>query len=104
MFVQPPASIISVRNTPLFRPLVDLAAVYSREIDGKMLTIAPSGWTYKRTFVLYDKETGTLWYPENDGLLGIQGVFFQRRLPKLKSNDTQWSTWVKSNPSTRLMK
>ncbi|MDX2452546.1 MAG: DUF3179 domain-containing (seleno)protein, partial [Desulfosarcina sp.] len=54
--------------------------------------------------VLYDKETGTLWYPENDGLLGIQGVFFQRRLPKLKSNDTQWSTWVKSNPSTRLMK
>ncbi|MBW1841122.1 MAG: DUF3179 domain-containing protein [Deltaproteobacteria bacterium] len=40
---------------------MDLAAVYSREIDGRKLTLAPSGWTYKNTFVLYDKETGTLW-------------------------------------------
>jgi hypothetical protein len=78
--------------------------VYSREIDGKKLTIAPSGWTYKRTFVLYDKETGTLWYPNKEGLLGIQGVFFQRRLPRLNSTDTRWSTGVKKNPSTRLMK
>ena len=78
--------------------------MYSREIDGKKLTIAPSGWTYKRTFVLYDQETGTLWYPDKDGLLGIQGKYFQRRLPRLESKDTRWSTWVKSNPSTRLMK
>ncbi|WP_372682807.1 DUF3179 domain-containing (seleno)protein [Desulfosarcina sp.] len=84
--------------------MVDLAAVYSRELDGKRLTIAPSGWTYKRTFVLYDQETGTLWYPDKDGLLGIQGKYFQRHLPRLESTDTRWSTWVKSNPSTRLMK
>jgi hypothetical protein len=38
-------------------PLVDLAAVYSREIDGRTLTLVPSGWTYERTFVLYDRET-----------------------------------------------
>jgi hypothetical protein len=78
--------------------------VYSRELDGKRLTIAPSGWTYKRTFVLNDQETGTLWYPDKDGLLGIQGKYFQRRLPRLESTDARWSTWVKSNPSTRLMK
>jgi hypothetical protein len=78
--------------------------VYSREIDGKILTLAPSGWTYKRTFVLYDKETGTLWYPKKDGLMGIQGLFFQRRLPKIGSNDTKWSKWVKKYPSTKLMK
>lgn len=78
--------------------------MYSREIDGKRLTIAPSGWTYEKTFVLYDKETGTLWYPKKDGLLGIQGDLFQKTLPKLKSEDTRWSTWVKINPSTRLMK
>ncbi|MBW1822510.1 MAG: hypothetical protein JRI92_12285, partial [Deltaproteobacteria bacterium] len=33
--------------------------MYSREIDDRLLTLAPSGWTYKNTFVLYDKETGT---------------------------------------------
>jgi hypothetical protein len=78
--------------------------VYSREIEGKILTLAPSGWTYKRTFVLYDKETGSLWYPKKDGLMGIQGVFFQRELPKVKSTDTRWSKWKKENPSTKLMK
>jgi len=83
---------------------VNLAAVYSREIDGQMLTLAPSGWTYKRTFVLYDKETGTLWYPDKKGLMGIQGVYFQRRLPEIKSKDTSWSRWKKAHPTSRLMK
>jgi hypothetical protein len=83
---------------------VDLAAVYSREIDGKTLTLAPSGWTYKRTFVLYDKETGSLWYPGRKGLEGIQGVYFGRRLPKISSADTSWREWKKKHPSTKIMK
>jgi len=65
--------------------------VYSRELDGTILTLAPSGWTYKRTFVLYDRETGTLWYPKKGGLMGIQGEYFKRWLPHVKSNDTQWA-------------
>ncbi len=36
--------------------------------------------------MLYDKETGTLWFPENNGLLGIQGVYLQDGLPQLKSS------------------
>jgi hypothetical protein len=83
---------------------VDLAAVYSRELDGKPLTLAPSGWTYKRTFVLYDKETGTLWYPYRKGLMGIQGVHFKRWLPKIRSVDTKLSEWVERHPDTKLMK
>jgi len=78
--------------------------VYSREIDGQTITIAPSGWTYKRTFVLYDKETGSLWYPKNGGLIGIQGEYFKRVLPEIESSDTRWSKWKKKHPSTRLMK
>ena len=46
-------------------------------MDGRTLTLAPSGWTYKRTFVLYDRETGSLWYPQKGGLMGIQGGVFQ---------------------------
>jgi len=60
---------------------VDLAAVYSREIDGITLTLIPSGWTYERTFVLYDRQTNSLWYPYEKGLMGIQGVYFKRWLP-----------------------
>jgi len=83
---------------------VDLAAVYSREIDGRKLTLAPSGWTYKNTFVLYDKETGTLWYPYRKGLMGIQGVYFKRWLPKIPSDDTLWRKWRKRHPGSDLLK
>jgi hypothetical protein len=82
---------------------VDLAAVYSRQIDGRNLTLVPSGWTYDSTFVLYDRETGSLWYPYKKGLMGIQGVYFKRWLPKLSSQDTKWQEWVKKHPDSRIM-
>ena len=78
--------------------------MYSRQIDGRNLTLVPSGWTYDSTFVLYDRETGSLWYPFKKGLMGIQGVYFKRWLPKLFSQDTQWQEWVKKHPDSRIMK
>jgi hypothetical protein len=78
--------------------------VYSRKIEGKTLTLAPSGWTYKNTFILYDQETGSLWYPYRKGLMGIQGEYFEKWLPKISSKDTSWRDWVKKHPNTKLMK
>ena len=78
--------------------------MYSREIDGQTLTIAPSGWTYDNIFVLYDQETGTLWYPDGDDLLGIQGVYFQRRLSRVPSQDTEWWKWEKEFPDSKILK
>lgn len=78
--------------------------MYSRQIDGQTLTLAPSGWTYGRTFVLYDRETETLWFPDDKGLLGIQGHYFQRRLPRLDSEDTSWSDWQEKHPQSLIMK
>ena len=77
--------------------------MYSREIDDRTLTLVPSGWTYERTFVLYDRETGSLWYPTKDGLLGIQGVYFKRKLPKLASDDTRWREWQVRYPDSKIM-
>jgi len=76
--------------------------VYSRQIDGRNLTLAPSGWTYNNTFVLYDKETGSLWYPNEKGLMGIQGHYFNRFLPEIKSEDTNLGQWVEKHPQTRV--
>jgi Protein of unknown function (DUF3179) len=77
--------------------------VYGREIDGRTLTLFPSGWTYRQTFVLYDKETGTLWYPDGEDLLGIQGPLVDRRLPGLRTEDTGWSDWVRRHPASRVL-
>jgi hypothetical protein len=73
-------------------------------IDGRTLTIVPSGWTYKNTFVLYDRETGTLWYPYRKGLKGIQGKYFNRRLKKLPSDDTVWRKWKRKHPVSEILK
>ena len=83
---------------------MDLAAVYSRQIGGRKLTLAPSGWTYKSTFVLYDKETGSLWYPYEGGLMSIQGQYFKQWLPIVDSEDTNWGKWVKQNLDTSVLK
>ena len=83
---------------------MDLTAVYSRQIDGRTLTLVPSGWTYKNTFVLYDRETGTLWYPYKKGLMGIQGEYFKRWLLEIPSDDTQWRKWVKKHPESKILK
>ena len=77
--------------------------MYSREIDGNTLTLVPSGWTYESTFVLYDRETGSLWYPDTNGLRSIQGHYFKRRLPELPSQDTRWQRWLKRHPDSRLL-
>jgi hypothetical protein len=78
--------------------------VYSRQIDGRELTLAPSGWTYDYTFILYDKETQTLWYPFDKGLMGIQGEYFKRWLPEIPSEDTRWDAWVQQHPHSRILR
>jgi hypothetical protein len=78
--------------------------VYSRQIDGKILTLVPSGWTYKSTFVLYDKESESLWYPYRKGLMGIQGKYFKQWLPQINSKDTTWRKWIKKHPDSRILK
>lgn len=78
--------------------------MYSRRIDGVVLTLAPSGWTYENTFVLYDKESGTLWYPHEEGLKGIQGRFFGKTLPRIHSEDTRWGDWVAKYPQSEILR
>jgi hypothetical protein len=52
---------------------------------------------------LYDKETGTLWYPYKKGLMGIQGEYFKRWLPKIPSEDTKWRDWKKRYPDSLIL-
>ena len=85
---------------------MQLTAVYSRQLDGQTLTLAASGWTYNRTFVLYDLETETLWFPvqgQNGGLTGISGPLQDRVLPVIESTRTSWSEWQELHPETKFM-
>jgi hypothetical protein len=79
--------------------------VYSREIDGEVLTLSASGWTYKNTFILYDYETESMWYHfvGQRGLTGITGKYVGRFLPELVAKRIRWNLWVKEQPDTKHM-
>ncbi|WP_367888786.1 DUF3179 domain-containing (seleno)protein [Desulfoluna spongiiphila] len=79
-----------------------MSAVYSRDVDGESLTLAPSGWTYRNTFVLYDKESGSLWYPEEKGLKAIQGHHLGKTLQEIAHEDTSWHLWQQAHPKSLL--
>ncbi len=78
--------------------------MYSREIDGQILTLSASGWTSRFTFVLYDYETESLWYhlPGTDGLTCIAGVYADRKLPELSSVFTRWNIWKADFPDSKI--
>ena len=80
--------------------------MYSREIDGEVLTLSASGWTYNNTFVLYDYETESLWYhlPGSDGLTSISGFYADRKLEEFTSVLLRWNDWVNQNPDSKFLK
>ena len=88
-----------------FWPLVNLTAVYSREIDERILTLSASGWTYDFTFVLYDYETESLWYhlPGDEGLTCISGFYADRKLKEFDSMQIRWSDWVTFYPNSKFL-
>ena len=80
----------------------------SREIDDGVLTLAPSGWTYEFTFVLYDYETESMWYPfEEQGggrrFMGISGQYAGRKLDAMSGELAPWNTWVAQHPDSKLL-
>ena len=79
--------------------------MYSREIGDSVLTLSASGWTYRNTFVLYDRETESMWYhlEGTDGLTCISGFYADQKLEELPSVRTRWNEWVIDNPNSKFL-
>jgi hypothetical protein len=80
--------------------------VYSREINGQILTISASGWTYDRLFVLYDYETESIWYqlPGTSELTCVAGPYEGQILPELVSAFEPWNRWREVFPQTKILR
>ena len=76
--------------------------MYSREIDGEILTYASVGILYEDTFVLFDEETESLWYHlEGDvAMTGISGEYSGSRTAELPFAYTTWNVWKGLHPDT----
>ena len=78
--------------------------MYSRKLDGKVLTLGASGWTYANTFVLYDHQTESIWYPIDDALVGIGGQYAGRSLEQVPMSQQSWKSWKAAHPTSKFLK
>lgn len=87
-------------------PLANLTAIYNRQIFEAALTLGASGWTYNDTFIIFDLETESLWYPlpGKSGLTCINGQYADTHLPEIASTQSRWAEWKNENPSTLYLK
>jgi hypothetical protein len=83
--------------------------VYGRTLDDDILTVAASGWTWMRTFVLWDHETGSIWFGGAgeegwDHLICVGGPLQDRRLDRHEFRRTLWRSWVLAQPESKIMR
>jgi hypothetical protein len=105
----------SIGGTPIFAAyciLADLGAVYERQYGDKLFTFALSGYTYYDPrvwngldgFVLWDRETESLWWPLIDRAVSgpLKGVGL-RKLDSAYWEDTTWGTILEYYPEARVL-
>lgn len=95
----------------LVRPFLpgNSPAVYGRVLltgaRADTLTLSASGWVYDQQSVLFDLETGSMWYRiAGDGhLTAITGAHLARRLEPRAFAVERWDAWRAGNPATLFM-
>ena len=75
--------------------------MYVADLKGKRHTFAVSGKLWKRSLVMVDSQTGTLW----SHILGrgMQGELEGTRLEVIPSLMTDWKTWRDEHPETTAL-
>ena len=82
-----------------------MSVVYGREIDGEVTTFGTTGYTYKQTFVLYDRKTESLWYPyRRQEMNALSGTQAGSALPFLDEPDKMTlSDWRLEHPDSLVL-
>ncbi len=82
----------------------DLFAV-NRVSDGVALTLSASGWVYGDRSVLFDWETGSLWYrlSGRPGLTAVDGPLVGHVLTPVPVERAAWRDWHARHPDSRVL-
>ncbi len=74
-------------------------------MDGRVTTFGTTGYTHKRTFVLYDRATQSVWYPQEEGEMnGVSGANSGKSLPFIAKPDRmKLSEWRAEHPDSLVL-
>jgi hypothetical protein len=86
-------------------PLVMKIMLYERTLDGELVSLGTSGYTFERMHVLYDRRTDSLWLPRPDGLTAISGPLAGKVLRRVDDpvERTNWGDWQRRHPQTEVV-
>ena len=82
-------------------PLCFSGAVFSRDLDGRLLTFGNTSALYQSDLVMYDHQTGSYWFQV--GGAAVVGTLTGSRLTLLPSATMAWGEWKELFPRTRLL-
>lgn len=75
--------------------------MYDRRVGGKVLSFGHSGILYQWSFVLYDRQSESLWVQANG--TAEHGPMKGQKLRLIPSTVTSWGNWKRAYPHTRVM-
>ena len=75
--------------------------MYSRVVNGKTLTFGHEGILYRKSFIMYDRQTSTLWVHTTGQ--AIRGKLKGSRLEFIPSVVTTWGRWKRDHPFTTVL-
>ncbi len=75
--------------------------MYRRSLDGKTLTFGHEGILYRRSFLMYDKGTHSLWVHTTGQ--AVKGKLKGKSLPFVPCIVTTWGQWKMLHPRTTVL-
>ncbi len=75
--------------------------VHTRDVDGRTLHFGHSGWLWRSAFLLYDRETDSLWHHQTGRALS--GPLRGRSLGRLPVTHTTWGAWRAEHAATLVL-
>jgi hypothetical protein len=81
--------------------LCQTAIVHSRTVDGATYTFGHEGILYRQSFIMYDRETRTLWVHTTGE--AVKGKLKGKVLKFLPSIVTTWKRWKQLHPDTTVL-
>jgi hypothetical protein len=84
-----------------YDPLVAVPRAYRREVEGKTLSFGVSGLVYNSNFLLYDRETESLWLQFTGE--AIAGPMAGKKLERIPIRQELLGTWLSRHPLSRVL-
>ena len=82
-------------------PLCFSGVVFSRELNGRVLTFGNTSALYQSDLVMYDHQTGSYWFQVAGE--AVVGPLSTARLDLLPSTTVRWGEWRRLYPETHLL-